>query len=1099
MAVKYLSNRVKDLRVGINNYSEDRSSLTVIGNVGIGTQVPTDLVGSGNTAVLAAGIVTAYRIYSTLYGEFQGGSVTADRVVGSALSISGISTLGTVKISSGIVTATSGVVTYYGDGSNLSGTSTPGIVTTGTSTFENIIVNGNAGIGSLNVTGVSTFRNDVTFTGDSADLKWNKTLNRLDFPNATSVVFGNSAELKIYTSGTTPIIEVGDNKDLNLNANTVAISTNFTVGGASTFTGNITANGNIVGDNATNISGINSVTATTFYGSGVNLTGVTTSGGSTSAWIADAEGNLVAGTLAGVAIDADTFFNVIIGSCAGQALNEGDANVLIGKNAGLANTSGGYNIFLGAEAGKAVSTGGANIAIGCDAGAIMGSTSAVMCNISLGVQAGRCYCAGNDNILIGRESGKDAIDGEYNIFMGLQAGCAVTEADNNIFLGYRAGNTVTTGCCNIAIGRGAAVPSATGNCQLALGIDSNNWLTGNANWNVGIGTTNPDISVGAGNTAVLAVGILTAYQLYGDGSKLTGITTAGGSSTAWKPDAQENLYAGTTAGEDSDADTCCNIGIGYSALHSNCAGDKNIAIGACAGSKVLSGGCNIFLGAEAGECAVGTGSLIDNIAIGKHAGRSLNDTYFNVFIGTQAGQHVSTGHRNILIGHFTGCKGPMTGCNNTFLGEYAGRCNTSGDNNIGLGELAMGTGVVTGNNNISIGKNAGCSVTGGCYNIFLGMLAGNTNTSGCNNIAIGCDVELPSATGNTQLAIGAGATTWISGDSSFNVTLAGIVTAYASGIVSATSFYGDGSNLTGTGGETLISGITVKEQSSTVGTAGSITILDFQGSTITATASGSDTAVITVDAAGGLWESNATGINTSTNIGIGTTNASPATLTVDVGTAVTAVSIAGTTGQLLTVNNKLIEGSIFSVNDISGVPSIDVDADGTIQLAPIGSGEMVGIGTTNPTSKLHVFGDVNITGVVTGTAGAGLAAATVLSDAGINTDGTSTFVNILATGIATASDFNSSSDIKLKTNVQRISDPLDKIIRIEGVSFNWKKDNSPSIGVIANELEKVLPELVTNSDPKAVNYNGLIGVLIEAVKEQQSEIDSLKERISKLE
>ena len=67
------------------------------------------------------------------------------------------------------------------------------------------------------------------------------------------------------------------------------------------------------------------------------------------------------------------------------------------------------------------------------------------------------------------------------------------------------------------------------------------------------------------------------------------------------------------------------------------------------------------------------------------------------------------------------------------------------------------------------------------------------------------------------------------------------------------------------------------------------------------------------------------------------------------------------------------------------------------------------------------------------------------------------------------------------------------------MSFNWKKDNSPSIGVIANELEKVLPQLVTDSDPKAVNYNGLIGVLIEAVKEQQSEIDSLKERISKLE
>ena len=141
----------------------------------------------------------------------------------------------------------------------------------------------------------------------------------------------------------------------------------------------------------------------------------------------------------------------------------------------------------------------------------------------------------------------------------------------------------------------------------------------------------------------------------------------------------------------------------------------------------------------------------------------------------------------------------------------------------------------------------------------------------------------------------------------------------------------------------------------------------------------------------------------------------------------------------------------------------------------------------------------SVTGVITATAGAGIASATILTDAGIDPNGTSTFLNVNITGIATAADFNSSSDIKLKTNVQRISDPLDKIIRIEGVSFNWKKDNSPSIGVIANELEKVLPQLVTDSDPKAVNYNGLIGVLIEAVKEQQSEIDSLKERISKLE
>ena len=55
------------------------------------------------------------------------------------------------------------------------------------------------------------------------------------------------------------------------------------------------------------------------------------------------------------------------------------------------------------------------------------------------------------------------------------------------------------------------------------------------------------------------------------------------------------------------------------------------------------------------------------------------------------------------------------------------------------------------------------------------------------------------------------------------------------------------------------------------------------------------------------------------------------------------------------------------------------------------------------------------------------------------------------------------------------------------------------MGVIAQEVEKVLPELVTDNGTKTVNYNGLIGLLIETVKEQQTQIDSLNERLSRLE
>ena len=52
------------------------------------------------------------------------------------------------------------------------------------------------------------------------------------------------------------------------------------------------------------------------------------------------------------------------------------------------------------------------------------------------------------------------------------------------------------------------------------------------------------------------------------------------------------------------------------------------------------------------------------------------------------------------------------------------------------------------------------------------------------------------------------------------------------------------------------------------------------------------------------------------------------------------------------------------------------------------------------------------------------------------------------------------------------------------------------MGVIADTVEKVLPELVSDSDPKTVNYNGLIGLLIECVKKQQSEIEELKKKIN---
>jgi hypothetical protein len=101
-------------------------------------------------------------------------------------------------------------------------------------------------------------------------------------------------------------------------------------------------------------------------------------------------------------------------------------------------------------------------------------------------------------------------------------------------------------------------------------------------------------------------------------------------------------------------------------------------------------------------------------------------------------------------------------------------------------------------------------------------------------------------------------------------------------------------------------------------------------------------------------------------------------------------------------------------------------------------------------------------------------------------------------GNVTAVDFNSTSDFSLKENITTVDNALQKIESIRGVKFSWKETKSYSYGVIAQEVEDIAPELVHGTNTKTVNYNGIIGILIEAVKEQQKQINTLKEEIQSL-
>ena len=105
-----------------------------------------------------------------------------------------------------------------------------------------------------------------------------------------------------------------------------------------------------------------------------------------------------------------------------------------------------------------------------------------------------------------------------------------------------------------------------------------------------------------------------------------------------------------------------------------------------------------------------------------------------------------------------------------------------------------------------------------------------------------------------------------------------------------------------------------------------------------------------------------------------------------------------------------------------------------------------------------------------------------------------------ATGTLSVTILNSSSDELLKHNITTIHNPLETLSKLRGVKFDWNDTNITSYGVIAQELEEVLPELigVDATDFKTVNYTPLIGFLIEAVKSQQTQIDNLLSEISNI-
>ncbi|MAK56355.1 MAG: hypothetical protein CML17_11025, partial [Pusillimonas sp.] len=190
-----------------------------------------------------------------------------------------------------------------------------------------------------------------------------------------------------------------------------------------------------------------------------------------------------------------------------------------------------------------------------------------------------------------------------------------------------------------------------------------------------------------------------------------------------------------------------------------------------------------------------------------------------------------------------------------------------------------------------------------------------------------------------------------------------------------------------------------------------------------------------------------------------------------------------------TVNKNIYTPRYIRADSGFFVDNTSTGLDGSGRLrAFAGSTSSVGIGFANDIDTGFYRPAANTIDVVTA------------GDAHARFDSTG---NLIVEGNVTA--FGSVSDIRLKERIQRIADPVSKVQQLDGVTFEYKKTGVKSTGLIAQQLLKVLPEVVyqeadiqSGEKHYAVRYGPVVGLLVEAIKEQQQQIDSLKDIIKEM-
>ncbi|WP_409477581.1 tail fiber domain-containing protein [Pseudobdellovibrio sp. HCB154] len=806
-----------------------------------------------------------------------------------------------------------------------------------------------------------------------------------------------------------------------------------------------------------------------------------------------------------------SYENAAFGWYALQANTTGQFNTAIGAETLWGNTTGNENTAVGAAALSGNTTGYDNTAVGMVA---LDDNTTGNFNVGLGLGAGRYNKTGHQNTYVGFKAGNGVLNNanvSNTTIIGYRAAYNITTgADNNIVIGANAASNLTTGANNIIIGNSVSTAAATSSGTLNIG----NLIFG-TNLN-GIGTAISTGNIGIGIKAPVAK-----------------LSVSGGVQISMESATCAASYAGTLRYNSGNVEYCNGTswvafgvaGSGITSLNGSTSATQNFGTATAGNSPLFSTTngmhtLNIPLASATGSVTAGLISNADYVNFSNKITSSAAS--IAQVLGYVPASATALGNYLVKTNNLSDLSSSATARANLGLGSFATAStidlgSASATGTLAVARLPAFTGdvittagsstmIVDGLQGRSVAATAPTSGQVLAYNgsAWAPATAGATPAGTNMSVQFNDNGVLGGAAGlywdkaQGYLGIGAAPNTpfWIQTTATAPMTIANPSQSSGSSLsirLTKGNTVSDRAELayiynsvdldqalqlrhSGGGSLTLL-----KSGNVGIGTTNPTSLFHVLGGTAAASTNGKS---ITISAQNGgtgttlggdIVLNPGIGVPTSLNggVGIGTTPSAglhvlteasiskPITRFIDssgsgldiYGLTNSAIIRASTGKDLILQNNNGASPEAFQA--IYSDHSARITTNGSERLRVTSSGA-VGIGTTAPSEALEVVGSVKATTFIT------------------------------------------ASDRRLKENIAT-SKGLSLILNLRGVSYNWKRDGQKEYGLIAQEVEGVLPELVETdhvSGLKGVRYQSLVSPLIEATKELYYRCEDQKKSVN---